>query len=217
LFLTLWAERMKAFHGVICFPGFALGPAHICATWSDLVATQLLPMPAIVVAPYLDARQLGTIAEQRIYGIALERGSYVDPMWEELSSYKKPTMLGCRGILADVRQGDLIAMDGEEGVVVVRPEGRILDYCKDRKGSRVKRDPHWVTECMRRMADSIRLARFGRGYTPPLDLPTEANQRLLAIARKVAGGTLPTSEEDSFVQELMNPPRVEPEELPEIP
>jgi len=193
-----------------------IGPAHIVRTWNDIVATRMLSMPAVVVAPYLDARQLATIDKQRVYGIALDRGSYIDPMWQELQGWNKASVMGAQGLMDAVKPGDLVAIDGEEGIVVVAPEGTILKYYQERKGTRCKRDPHWVNESMRRMVDAIRPARFARGWRPPLDLPPADNLQLLAIARKVAGGKLPSDDDDAFVQGLMTPPRVEPDELPEL-
>lgn len=209
--------RTRAFRGTVAAPGFAIGPAHVCATWNDLVATAFLKMPAIVVAPYLDSRQIGTLDLQRIYGIVLERASTVDVVWEELRGVSRPSLIGCAGILEHVRSGDLVAIDPDEAVAVVAPEGRLLEYYRGRKGGRCKRDPHWVVESLRRLGDAIRPARYARGYRPPLDLPRDMQERLFAIARKVAGGNLPSPEEDAVVAALMDPPRVEPEELPDLP
>src|SRR5438067_132077 len=136
----------KAFLGVTAYPGYAIGPALVLHTWNDIVATNHLKMPVIIVAPYLEKRMLDRIDKRRVYGLVVDHGSVVDPLWSFLWDIPKPSLLGCRGVYEEAKNGDLIAIDGKNYTAVVRPEGKLLAYYQGQKGGRVERDKPGVKE-----------------------------------------------------------------------
>src|SRR5688500_4221259 len=125
---------MRVYKGLTAFPGFAIGPAHIVHTWNDLVATATVPMPVIVVAPYLEERMLDVIELRRVYGFVLDRGSLIDPIWEKLRDITKPSVVGCRGAYAAVQPGETVGIDGEDGVAVASPKEAAVKYFQSMKG-----------------------------------------------------------------------------------
>jgi hypothetical protein len=199
----------KAFLGCTAYPGYAIGPAFVLHTWSDIIATHHLKMPVVLVAPYLEKRALDRIDKRRIYGIVVDRGSVVDPLWEELWRVPKPSLIGCRGAYEATKNDDLVAIDGKNYTAVVRPEGTLLAHYQNLKGTRCPRDPKEVQDVLLRFGDTIRQARYFRGYRNPLDLPGEAGQ-LFEIARRVARGEGPTPEQNEYVRGLLDPPPAPP-------
>ena len=196
---------MKAFRGVAVHPGFTIGPAYVVSTWRDIVATKLLRMPHIIVAPYLEKRMLDVLDVQRCYGIVVDHGSIIDPLFDDLQGVKRPSVIGCTGIYDQAQNEDLIAIDGEEHLAILAPEGNILDYYVSQKGSKCRREPHDVMQVVLRFADVIRTSRLYKGWQIPLDLPDDRN-RLFAIARKVCAGHAPAPDEDEYIRSLIDAP-----------
>lgn len=201
---------MKAFPGVRAYPGYAIGEAFVVSTWNDLLAIGMAPMPVIVVAPYLEERMIDVIDLRRVYGFVVSRGSVIDPVHDKLSEVTKPSLVGCAGAYEEIRTGRTVAIDTDQEVCVLEPEGRVLEYLRARKGTRARRLEPLERSALDRLAGAVRGAWFYKGWTAPLDLPDDRG-RLVAIARKVAAGQAPSPEEDEYVKSLMDPPEPPPE------
>jgi hypothetical protein len=203
---------VRIYKGLPAFPGFAIGPAHVVHTWNDLVATAEVPMPVIVVAPYLEPRMVDIVELRRVYGFVIERGSLIDPIWEKLREVTKASVVGCKGAYAEIQPGEMIGIDGEDGVAVASPKDAAIKYFQQMKGERAARLNDLELQTLDRFISTIRTAWLHTQQRPPLDLD-DAGRRLFAIARQVAAGEPPGPGDDDYVRGLIeSPPPAEPPE-----
>jgi phosphoenolpyruvate-protein phosphotransferase len=77
--------------------------------------------PVIVVAPEILPSQAMTLDRLRVAGILTETGGTSGHAAILARSLGIPAVSGMRGILQDVHTGDLLAIDGREGLVYVQP------------------------------------------------------------------------------------------------
>ncbi|HVY60384.1 MAG TPA: hypothetical protein VHF22_01975, partial [Planctomycetota bacterium] len=156
-------------------------------------------------------KMIETVDPQRLYGIVVDRGSIIDPVYGALAAFKKPTMVGARGIYEAAQPGDLVALDGERHLAVLRPDAAVEAHYRAQKGLKCPRDPQQVTEVLRRFADTIRMSRMHRGFRTPLDLPADDQEFIRALAHKVYRGEAPTPDEDDRMRGLIEAPVPAPE------
>src|SRR5262249_34516696 len=81
--------------------------------------------PVIIVAPEILPSQALTFERLKVAGILTETGGTTGHAAILARSLGIPAVSGLRGILRDVQTGDLVAIDGREGHVYLRPGAEV--------------------------------------------------------------------------------------------
>ena len=76
----------------------------------------------IVVARSLTPSDIGLLAEQKALGLVTEEGGRTAHMAILARALNLPAVVGAGGVLARIREGDLVAVDGASGEVIVNPD-----------------------------------------------------------------------------------------------
>ncbi len=84
--------------------------------------SQALAGPLIVVAEELVPSQVVALGDREIAGIVTQSGAQTSPAALIARSRGIPAVAGVRGILGQVKSGDVLVVDGREGHVVINPE-----------------------------------------------------------------------------------------------
>ena len=85
----------------------------------DLAASAV---PCIIVASDLGAGDVARLDEDRVLGLALERGGPTSHVAIIAQSLGIPAIVGTAGLLAAVNDGDIVIIDAQSGSVVVDPD-----------------------------------------------------------------------------------------------
>lgn len=81
--------------------------------------------PLVLVADELLPSQVVTLGEREVLGIVTQRGSRTSHAAILARSRGIPAVSGVRGVLRQVKNGDLIVVDGREGHVIVDPDAEV--------------------------------------------------------------------------------------------
>lgn len=93
--------------------------------------------PVIVVAAELLPSQVATLVPRRVAGIITERGGAAGHAAILARSMGIPMVAGIAHLLREVRNGDLLALDGREGCVYMNPEIEVWTNEKRQQSTRV--------------------------------------------------------------------------------
>ncbi|MFM7052403.1 MAG: phosphoenolpyruvate--protein phosphotransferase [Planctomycetota bacterium] len=85
-----------------------------------------LEEPVIIVAHELTPSQTAGMDRKRILGIATDLGGRTSHTSIVARAIEIPCVVGCQRIVGRADDGDLVIVDGDTGVVVVRPDERTL-------------------------------------------------------------------------------------------
>ena len=91
--------------------------------------------PVIVVARDMYPSDTVKINPSLVKGIITEEGGVTSHVSILAKSMGIPTLVGVKGILSKVSDGETICMNAGEGVIVVQPDEEILNEYKAQKGS----------------------------------------------------------------------------------
>lgn len=80
-----------------------------------------LDRPTVIVAHNLSAADIANLDLSRLEGIVCEVGGYSSHMSIIARTLGVPTVVGASGVLAEIKQGALVALDGETGEVWIEP------------------------------------------------------------------------------------------------
>ena len=80
-----------------------------------------LDVPAVVVAPDLTPSETARLPKDRLLGLVTEAGGRTSHVAIMARSLGIPAVVGIDGISSRVQSGDMVALDGTTGEVVVRP------------------------------------------------------------------------------------------------
>ena len=80
------------------------------------------PASGIVVARNLSSSDIGLLAEQRAPGLVTEEGGPAGHMAILARALRLAAVVGAPGAVARIREGDLLAVDGISGEVIVNPD-----------------------------------------------------------------------------------------------
>ncbi|MDQ7029750.1 MAG: PEP-utilizing enzyme [Ardenticatenia bacterium] len=114
---TVWVGRPVS-------PGVARGPARVVRSPAEF---QRVRAGDILVAPAVDPGW--TVLFERVAGLVTERGGQLSHAAVVAREYGLPAVAGAEGIVASVREGEELIVDGTQGVVVrpdVVSDGRTL-------------------------------------------------------------------------------------------
>ena len=111
-------ERMTDIRDVISRIGSHLSPLPTAASGPDQNGEE----PIILVAHEILPSQSMSLGDLPIAGIVTETGGATSHVAIISRSRGIPAVSGVVGVAADVQNGDLIVVDGRDGIVVVRPD-----------------------------------------------------------------------------------------------
>ncbi len=105
----------KVFHGTPIYPGKAKGPVRVVTSRADLVKAQKGDILVVDRATPLYASVF-----PKIKGLVVGEGSKLSHALVLAREHKLPCVLGIKGILEKVKDGDEMEIDGEKGSVCFR-------------------------------------------------------------------------------------------------
>lgn len=113
------------------------------------------PEPVILVAHDLSPAETATLSKERVLGLVTEVGTRTSHTAILARALEIPAVVGARGVLEHVAQGDRIVIDGVHGKVTVAPteEGlaelsmRAERYYAVARGLRELKDERAITQC----------------------------------------------------------------------
>lgn len=181
--------------------GYTLGPAFVWEGWPSAERLYHQGMPVILIASYLEERMLENLDLTRVRGIALERASPLDPVWDKLAETARPSLVGAAGILQAVRPGDTVIVDGHAARAIVRPDAPVERRFARLRGTHPPHEPDGLREVLARLVGPIRQQWEHRGRRLPFDVPEQ--RRLYEMAWRLAEGALPSAEDDALVARLL--------------
>ena len=95
-------------------------------------AIDTLGHPAIIVSHDLTPSQAAGFDGERVLGFATDLGGSTSHTAIVARALGLPAVVGCRSLMSVVSDGDLIAVDGQRGTVVVDPDEATLDEHRTR-------------------------------------------------------------------------------------
>ena len=97
----------------------------------------------IVVARNLTPSDIGLLAEQKALGLVTEEGGPTGHMAILARALGLPAVVGACGVLASICEGDLLAIDGASGEVIVKPDELTLAAFNRRLKEQQAVHAHW--------------------------------------------------------------------------
>ncbi|GIW70872.1 MAG: hypothetical protein KatS3mg102_0414 [Planctomycetota bacterium] len=198
--LGAMAERI--YEGVPAYRGYTMGPALLWRGWPSLPELLAARLPVVVVASYLDSGMIARLERSRLLGVVTDRGSMIDPSYEALRALERPGVVGARGIAAEARPGDLVAVDAALGTVVLRPGPELQARAAALKGRRAEPEPQGFEAVLERLVVPIRQAWLRRGRPIPFDL--DEQRALYAMIWRICAGGLPGPEDDALLHRILH-------------
>jgi len=86
-----------------------------------------LTEPVIIIAHELTPSQTAGMDRKKILGIATDLGGRTSHTSIVARAIESPCVVGCQRVMQRAEDGDLVIVDGDTGVVVVRPDERTLE------------------------------------------------------------------------------------------
>jgi len=122
-----------------------------------------LSEPVIIVAHELTPSQTAGMDRKRILGIATDLGGRTSHTSIVARAIEIPCVVGCQRVMERVEDGDLLVVDGDTGVVVVRPDERTLaDYrLQQDRFSSYRRALRETAPLEARTKDGVRISLLG--------------------------------------------------------
>lgn len=90
------------------------------------------PEPVILVARELSPAETATLSKERVIGLVTEIGTRTSHTAILARALEIPAVVGARGVLGQVANGDTIVVDGLHGRVIVGPTDESLNALRDR-------------------------------------------------------------------------------------
>ncbi len=92
-----------------------------------------LPYPAIVVAKDLMPSDTASLDKENVLGFVTETGGATSHTAILAEALEIPAVVGVKEITEKVKERDIIVLDGNEGVVIIRPDEETLEYYRKKK------------------------------------------------------------------------------------
>ena len=109
----------------------------------ELSGKELYPKlsePSILVADYLLPSEMFELDTSMILGICLDRGGKTSHVAILARSLEIPAVLGLGDISESVKNGDIVAIDGKEGVAVINPDKAAADRFRARRNAEARQE-----------------------------------------------------------------------------
>ncbi len=91
-----------------------------------------IPEGAVVIARRLSPADVVQLHRARVAGLAIDRGGRTSHTALMARAFEIPAVLGLKGVCAKARSGEMVAVDGLEGAVLLSPTGRQLERFRER-------------------------------------------------------------------------------------
>lgn len=106
----------------------------------EMLETPMFDHPVIVVAKDLTPSDTVQLDRSRVLGFAVETGSAVSHAAIIARSMNVPALVRVAGISDELHSGDLVLIDGDEGVLILNPSETTLDESRVREEAAEKRE-----------------------------------------------------------------------------
>jgi phosphotransferase system enzyme I (PtsI) len=131
--------------------------------------------PVIIVAHELTPSQAASMDRNRVIGFATDLGGRTSHTSIVARALDIPAVVGCQRITSAIEEGDRIVIDGDTGVVVVRPDDATLDRYRleQSKYSKFRASLRALRELPAETLDGTRISLLGN-----IEFPHEAESVL---------------------------------------
>lgn len=131
--------------------------------------------PVIIVAHELTPSQTASMDRERVIGFATDLGGRTSHTSIVARALDIPAVVGCQRITSSIEEGDRIVIDGDTGVVVVRPDDATLDRYRleQSKYSQFRASLRELRELPAETLDGTRISLLGN-----IEFPHEAESVL---------------------------------------
>ena len=104
---------------------------HLMGETASRLAT--LDEPVVIVSHELTPSQTAGLDRSKVLGFATDLGGRTSHVSIVARAVDIPAVVGCQRISRVVENGDLIVIDGDSGVAIVRPTEEVLEHYRDRQ------------------------------------------------------------------------------------
>jgi phosphoenolpyruvate-protein phosphotransferase (PTS system enzyme I) len=137
--------------------------------------------PSIVLARDLTPSETAALDRNKVLGFATEHGGKTSHTAIMANALEMPAVVGVGHFLNQVASGDLVIVDGSDGLVIIDPGPDVVGQFRRARDSRLSKSGNWVIE--RNLpsitTDGVAIALFGN-----IEFPDEAT----ACSARGAGG-----------------------------
>lgn len=99
----------------------------------DPLGLQQIQEPSVLVCHNLMPSDAVYLANNKVLGIAMDVGGRTTHTAILAQSYEIPAVLGLGNVTSKVKEGDIVVVDGLEGIVLIDPDQSVLDQYRRRK------------------------------------------------------------------------------------
>ncbi len=191
----------RAYRGRGAAWNFTIGPAFRWRGPASIPAIEAACDPVVLFADYIEQDLLRKIDATRVRGYVFAQGTIIDPAYWWLVEENRASVTCCPEALADVREGELVIVDGVRGIVYLDPDPQTrANYEQLRRLGPPPRD-HLYWDALKQICGAILANHQLRKQTPPFAF--EEQERLLELARRARNGERLTPEDDAWMQGLL--------------
>lgn len=122
-----------------------------------------LTEPAVIIAHELTPSQTAGLDRSKVIAIATDAGGQTGHTSIVARALGLPAVVGCQRATADIEDGDMVLVDGDTGVLIVRPDERVLEEYRSRaeRGARRRRQVQEEATLEAVTRDGTRIALMG--------------------------------------------------------
>ena len=92
-----------------------------------------IPEGSILVSQDISPAEITKVSASRIAGLAVERGGHTSHTAIVAQAMELPAVVGVKGLVDKINDGDLIILDGRTGHVIIRPDQDALNFYRTRQ------------------------------------------------------------------------------------
>jgi len=137
--------------------------------------------PSIVLARDLTPSETASLDRNSILAFATEHGGRTSHTAIMANAMELPAVVGVGQFLAEVTSGEMVIIDGAEGIVIIDPDASVLAQYRKTRDARISRSGYWVVE---RNLPSVTLDSVPVTLLGNIEFPDEAT----ACTARGAGG-----------------------------
>lgn len=122
-----------------------------------------LKEPAVIVAHELTPSQTAGLDRSKVIAIATDAGGQTGHTSIVARALGLPAVVGCQRATLDIEDGDLVLVDGDSGVLIVRPDASLLEEYKGRaeRGAKRRKLVQEGASLESATSDGVRIALMG--------------------------------------------------------
>jgi phosphotransferase system enzyme I (PtsI) len=122
-----------------------------------------LAEPAVIVAHELTPSQAAAMDRSKVIALATDLGGRTSHTSIVARALGLPAVVGCQHLAANVEDGDMLIVDGNAGIVIVRPDARTLEEYRrlQERGRRSRAALHELSGLEAVTKDGVRIQLMG--------------------------------------------------------